>query len=603
MTGWASAVTGTAQPKPHRLRNLLLGTTIPFLGISVGITQWLAAQLRYHPSLGWNIAGWYAPWDWLIWRYLKAPSWPKAAPTFELLDQFLAIGLCFLPAVLALVAMQGRAKPKRHEGVHGTAKFATRQDKVVAGLLPEKPTDEHGGLYLAVDEDGAYLRHQGPEAVMVTAPQRSGKTQGPVLLNVLSGADESVIVYDVRGDVYSHSAGWRRRQGNRVLKWDMLAEADTGAVRWNPLAEVRLGSRHEFGDVANIIEMVADPSGEGLDNPKDHFPPVAAAFLNGLALFCLYEARARGRQGSFGDVRHAMSDPGRLPDALYQAMVQNRVGAGGTRHDVIARAGAAQLARPDRERASVLSTCTRMLRLWDDPEVVRCTEVSDFRLRDIMDGPTPAALYIMPGEAHALRLRPLFRLFMSMLAKYVLDGDFTGSTSKAHKYRARLLWDEFPEAKKMDAFVDSMARLGGAGLRVVVFVQDHQQIVREYGREEPITGHSHLILGYTPNDPKTAEWMEGWVGRTTLVTEDVSESGSSGDAKRGYSRHFSTVSRPLLTSDEIGRMPKPRKDREGRIIEPGKVLLKVGGSPVVLASQALYFFDPVFQARAAVPAP
>lgn len=598
---WHPALAEARQPRPSgRFGAALANVGIPALLASTALTQWVASRLAYHPSLGWNLGGWYAPWDWIIWR-AKAGQWPAARPTFDTLDQVLMLGACLAPAVLAWMLNMSKSKPKKHEGVHGTAKFAEPADLIGAGLLPAASGVPHRGWYLGMTEKGDYLRHQGPEPILVTGPTRCGKSQGPSLMNCLSGADESLIAYDIRGDLYEKSAGWRAAEGNRVLRWDMMAEH--GAARWNPLAEIRLGTSEEFSGVANAIEIVADPSGEGLDNPRDHFPPVAADFLISLTLFVLYECRARGTVGSFGAVRRAMSDPDRPPQALYEAMVRNRFGPRGTRHDAIAQGGADQLGRADRERASVLSTCTRMLRLFRDPVVARNTARSDFRLDDLLNGERPAALYIIPSEAHSQRMRPLLRLFMSMLAKRLLTGNFTGATSQPHRFAGRLIWDEFIEAKRMDAFLADMARLSATGLRTMLLVQDYQQIVDEYGVNEPVTGHCHIQVAYTPSNTKTAEWISEWLGRATVITEDVSESGQVGQGGRGFNRSFHTVSRNLMNPDEVAQVDKPVKDQQGRIVAPGKVFIKVGGSRTALATQALYFFDPVFQGRAAIPAP
>jgi len=50
-------------------------------------------------------------------------------------------------------------------------------------------------------------------------------------------------------------------------------------------------------------------------------------------------------------------------------------------------------------------------------------------------------------------------------------------------------------------------------------------------------------------------------------------------------------------------MPEPKKDANGGIREPGDMLVYVAGYPAIYGRQPLYFQDPVFQARAAVPAP
>ena len=50
-------------------------------------------------------------------------------------------------------------------------------------------------------------------------------------------------------------------------------------------------------------------------------------------------------------------------------------------------------------------------------------------------------------------------------------------------------------------------------------------------------------------------------------------------------------------------MPGPQKDSHGQIIEPGDMVLYVAGFPAIYGRQPLYFHDPIFAARAAVPPP
>lgn len=63
------------------------------------------------------------------------------------------------------------------------------------------------------------------------------------------------------------------------------------------------------------------------------------------------------------------------------------------------------------------------------------------------------------------------------------------------------------------------------------------------------------------------------------------------------------VQRPLLTADECLRMLGPKKAANGDIEAPGDMVIYVAGYPAIYGKQPLYFKDPVFQARAAIPAP
>ena len=614
MSGAALPGAGAGPPPRsagRKLAGLLATTALTVLAVSVPITQWMAGRLGHHPKLGapW-FDGWYAPWSWIQWRMAGWPT-PGAARTYELLDGGLMMAVCALPMLAGWALSQKKNKPRKHEGVHGTARLAQRADLEAARLLPERAgilprrQPEVAGWYLAAHEekDGSltYIRHDGPDHLGVFGPPRCGKTAGPVVMNCLSGEAESLVVFDTKGSIYRDTAGWRKSAGQKVLRWDLMATENR--VRWNPLREVRLGTIHEYSDAATIIEHVADPSGEGLDGGRDHFPPVAAELLSGLTLFVLYERRSRGEWACLADVLRALADPDREPVKLYKAMAENRCGPGGARHEEIASAGAAQLKRPDKERGSVHSTAGRMLRLFRDPIVARNTAASDFSIADIMDAEHPVSLYVIPREEHRLRLRPLTRLFVSLMGGRLASVETVKGSNRPHRHSLRFIYDEFPADGAQEYFVSFMARCPEYGIRVMVLAQDYQQITKEYGPNETVTGVCTIKLGYTPANGKTAEWMSEWSGRETRITEDVSESGSTGDAKRGFNRAYHTVSRQLLTPDEVERIPTPAKDGAGGIVSPGRVLIKVAGMQTALETQACYFFDPTFSARAAIPAP
>ena len=69
------------------------------------------------------------------------------------------------------------------------------------------------------------------------------------------------------------------------------------------------------------------------------------------------------------------------------------------------------------------------------------------------------------------------------------------------------------------------------------------------------------------------------------------------------SRTKQWVQRSLLTPDECLRLPGPVKDAEGQIQKPGDMLVFCAGAPAIYGRQPLYFQDPVFAARAAIPPP
>ena len=103
---------------------------------------------------------------------------------------------------------------------------------------------------------------------------------------------------------------------------------------------------------------------------------------------------------------------------------------------------------------------------------------------------------------------------------------------------------------------------------------------------------------------ETAEHLSRLTGQTTVVKEQITTSGRRTAAMLGQvSRTYQEVQRPLLTPDECLRMPGPKKNAQGEIEEAGDMVIYVAGYPAIYGKQPLYFKDPVFSARAAIPAP
>jgi len=587
-----------------RRRALLAATVLAggVLAVCAAATQFVAWHKGYAPGLG---SPWfrhvYAPWSWLRWRN---EPWATQSPrTFSMVEAGLYAVGGLATVAIAKLALTGRQRPEKPEGVHGTAAFGAEDDAREAGLLA--PHDAaNAGVYVGAlpDDDGAlrYLMHDGPEHVLGLGPLRSGKTNG-MCVNTLVSWPASAIVYDTKGELYEKTAGWRAREArNVVLRWEPAAKDNT--VAWNPMAEVRLGTDYEFRDVANIMEMIADPQGEGL---RGHWDPTSAAFLVGVGLHVAYEQRARGKTASLSDVVNALDDPSRNAVALYRSMVANQH-LQGRRHEAVARIGQQMANRDIKESSGIHSTASRHLRLFHDPVVARNTRTSDFRIDDLVNQFRPASLYIVARGEDELRMRPLVRLFLTMMMGRLCSAPLRmqdGREVSPHKHRLLLALDEFATLREMKEFELALGKCAGFGIKAFLLVQDREQIIDAYGPNESITSHCHIRAGYAPNNLKTAEWMSEMLGQSTVVVEAVTESGDRGSRMKHVSRTYHTVSRPLMTPDEVMRLKAPTKDVRGEIVSPGNVLVFVAGRKPIVATQALYFRDPEFNRRVAIPAP
>jgi type IV secretion system protein VirD4 len=170
-----------------------------------------------------------------------------------------------------------------------------------------------------------------------------------------------------------------------------------------------------------------------------------------------------------------------------------------------------------------------------------------------------------------------------------------------------LMLDEFPSLGRMPPIEDALPKCAGYGIKCFLAAQDREQMFAAYGAHQTITSNCHIRIVYAPNERETARWVSEMIGTTTIVKEDVTESGNRLGSLSHVSRTFHEVSRPLMTPDEIATLKKPRKTRDSDgneiITEAGEMILLIAGENPIKGTQILYFLDPLFRKRAAIPAP
>lgn len=553
----------------------------------------------------WNRAIGFDPfdprwWDWLA----ESAAHPLGLPPVLTQSAWWtgAIGTTLILIVAALgVRAQSRtvAGGRDEDELHGSARWATTPDVKRAGLMSRTGVVVGGwpGLFTT-----KALRHDGPEHVMCFAPTRSGKGVSLILPTLLSWPD-SVLVLDIKGENHALTAGWRASIGHRILKFEPTAPV--GSVQFNPLAEVRLDDGRDIADCQNIAAMIIDPDGKGL---KDYWQKEGWTWLSVVLLHVIYRVRRDdNRPANLDDVNHfvsgiAVDDEGEDNfEALLDDMVAFDHGPDHVNKEV--RRGASRMKiKAPQERSGVHSSAITELALYADPIVARNTATSDFRLHDLMNGETPAALYLVVQPSDIDRLRPLIRILMNLFLRRLTEKmEFDGGRSVAgYKHRLLLLLDEFTSIGKLEVFERALAFIAGYGLKAFIIVQDITQLQQAYGREESIMSNCHIRLAFAPNKIETAKTLSDMTGKTTIVQRRRSRSGRMGE-RASASDSLQATGRPLLTPDECMRLGAMEK--RGRRVRPGETLIFVAGSPTIRGRQVLYFQNKDWRERAKIAPP
>ena len=562
---------------------------------NVAATQWIAYRFHYAAALGHPLARAagvliYAPWNWIPWFL----HYGKSNLYYVKMTVNAAILVAVMGSVvscLGVVAQNFRRTKKLLEGgedLHGSARFATKQDLLENGMLA---TSE--GVYMGAFRESDYVHYLQDDSkshVLAFAPTRSGKGVGLVVPTML-GWKDSVIVNDLKEELWTLTSGWRAKElGQTCLKFAPLSRE---TCHLNPFDLVRFGTDREVADCQNVAEQLIDV-GEKVDDR--YFLDEAINLAAAQILHLFYEAKrynyatpspatlldlaADAGMGIVAIMEILKSYPHRGEgDAPFPGIPDTTL----TTHPFVASGMATMLAKGDREFGSVLGSLTRPLRVFADPIVRAATNYSDFTIADLVS--KPVSLYMCIPNSDKMRLRGLIRVLYTMTVNRLTEKmDFSDGMTKANPYRLLLMVDEFPSLGRMQIFSDALSYMAGYGLKAYLITQDVRQIIDAYGAYESIISNCQTRIAFAPANQETAELLSSMTGKRTIQQATVNFSGNrTSSVQNQMSTSISYVKRELLTADEVStKVRPPRKVNAGRpeerIIGPGDSLIFQTGS-------------------------
>lgn len=565
-----------------------------------------------------NLVGFYPFYYSIIWAY-KAYNHNQVIFN-DILEKYMAL---FIILVFGLI-VAARYKyniinqQKINKRLHGSARWATYKDIERAGLF-----SSNGVIVGAVEYKNKpkYLIHDGAEHILTYAPTRSGKGVG-LIVPTLTTWKHSVIATDIKGELWSMTAGYRKKYlNNIVMKFEPAA---IDSVKWNPFDEIRVGTVDEVADAQSLALLIVDPQGKGLDGQDAHWKKTSYSLITGCILFLLEKKSKNESEANMRELDRLLSDTSRPLTELWEEMKNSK-------NEIVKQVGQDMLDKPENEGGSIISTAKTELSLYRDPVVAANTSFSNFKVRDLMNHDNPVTLYIVTQPKDIQRITPIFRLLINMIIR-VNVSDFTYQQDKPkelklyqkvirimqgkpiqefasirgkgnYKHRLLMMLDEFPSLGKMDIVQTALAYCAGYGIKCYLITQDLAQLQDKYGKNEAITSNCHIQNAYAPNKVETAEYLSKQTGETTIVEEHINESDSGFLGKKTHSKSIQYTKRALLTPDECMRLKGAEKDSNGMIEKAGEMLVFVAGYPAIKGIQPLYFKEPVWQARAAILPP
>jgi type IV secretion system protein VirD4 len=361
--------------------------------------------------------------------------------------------------------------------------------------------------------------------VLVVAPTRGGK--GLLATSQLLSWPHSVVVNDIKGELFAQTAGYRATLG-KVFVFDPTGVGN----RFDPL-----NGKHTDLELKSVAKNLLYKPDEG---EGEIFTQRATRMLTQLFHAARMEQVSPLRYvGTMINApiklvatRLAMLSPQLairfLDDSIEDADFQNKFLLSGW------------------------STLTARLDALLAASIVKCLTGNDFTPQEIMCSDVPITVYLRWPERDLLVLAPLVRLMWGTL----IDGLIaTYDQRQGRDCKPVLLPIDEAGRTAIPSLAEHSATVVGRNISLEVIIQDLNQLNAVYGtaRAHVLRNNMDTQIFYRPNDQETAEYLERCLGRKSdyAHSQTLREGAetSEGRMEQGI---------PLMIAQEIKQMPDER---------------------------------------------
>lgn len=394
-----------------------------------------------------------------------------------------------LPAslVAGIVAYAGlRANPNPL----GDARFQTAMSLRRDGWFKRKGKilGRFGRQILRVDDD----RHH-----LIIGPTRSGKGACYVIPNALAH-DGSMVVTDLKGEIFRSTAGYRKSKGNQVF---LFAPGSDRTHRYNPLDFIRPDRGDRTTDIQNIAAILVP---ENTESENSIWQATAQQVMAGAISYINESVFYEGHR-NLGEVTTFFNSGANL-QALMVLIKE--------REPFLSRftmeSFNAYTALSERAAASALLDIQKALRPFRNERVVAATSVTDMDLRALKH--RPISIYLAPNVTDITLLRPLLALFVQQTL------DMLMLEHRERSLPVYFLLDEFRQLKKMTEITTKLPYVAGYNIKMAFVIQDLKNLDEIYGEtsRHSLMGNCGYQLVFGANDQVTAEAVSKGLGKRTV---------------------------------------------------------------------------------------
>jgi type IV secretion system protein VirD4 len=462
-----------------------------------------------------------------------------------------------LPAIL-IAGIVAYAGLRPNTNPLGDARFQTVMSLRRDGWFRKrgKILGRFGRQILRVEDD----RHH-----LVIGPTRSGKGACYVVPNALTH-EGSMIVTDLKGEIFRSTAGYRKSKGNQVF---LFAPGSDRTHRYNPLDFIRPDRGDRTTDIQNMAAILVP---EVTESENSIWQATAQQVMAGAISYVNESVYYEGHR-NLGEVT-AFFNSGVNLQALMTLIKEREPNL--SRFTV--ESFNAYVALSERAAASALLDIQKALRPFRNERVVAATSVTDMDLRALKH--RPISIYLAPSVTDITLLRPLLALFVQQ----TLDTLLLEHTERS--VPVYFLLDEFRQLKKMSEITTKLPYVAGYNIKMAFVIQDLKNLDEIYGEtsRHSLMGNCGYQLVFGANDQVTAETVSKGLGKRTVRYKTESRTIELMGLHR-RTRIEQLRERDLMMPQEVRQMPA------------SKMVIMAEGQNPIYADKLQFFRTAPFRAQ------
>lgn len=441
-------------------------------------------------------------------------------------------------------------------GQHGNERFLKEAEKeelynVFSFSGREKLEGKGGivvGMQLVNGKESIYYIGKDLHSLIIGA-SGSGKTRRILLetlwLQIITGL--SVVVSDVKGEIYYYTHKFAEKQGYKTYALDLRNPRKS--IHYNFLQPIL--DAFDEGDEAKAIDytwdLVSVLVGEQKGEPiwyNGESATIAACILI-IARDAPKEYRNMANVYYFLAFMCETDEMGEMPVNQYLEELDDTHPAKG----VFAMAKVAA----SKTRSSFFTSALGTLRLFTNPNVAEMTSYSDFNLKDISR--EKSILYLMiPDEKKTMY--PLVSILITQM--YALQVELANESGLRLPVDTDFDLDEVGNFPVIPSLGNILSAGRSRGVRANLIIQDFQQLESKYKDDfKNIKTNCQVKVYLKSDDPDTLKVISENCGKYTVEVSSASTSVSDGKKDMNYSSSASLAARALLEPAEVKRIKAP----------------------------------------------